>query len=342
MTAVKSLRWGMLFLLSALFVSTGFVSAGLADEASQLLSPEHINAPPVLPVAEDDRAAIVHIQILLDRVNYSPGIIDGKWGPNTERALYWYQRTRKLEATGRVDRTTYEALRAEAGRSAPLIVYEVRQLDLEGPFVSVPPRNYQRKDLDWIGYRSLLEMLSERFHTSSELLMTLNPDVDFDAVEVGQLLHVPYIEVMRMDEFAEKTVHEVVVVPNENYLHALDADGEILFHFPITLGDSYDPDRFERLTVEVIAYAPEFYYQPELHGGPAETERAVLAPGPNSVVGLVWIGLDEPGYGIHGTQSPETIGYATSLGCVRLTNWDAIRLANHLSLGTPVVFRHHS
>jgi hypothetical protein len=49
--------------------------------------------------------------------------------------------------------------------------------------------------------------------------------------------------------------------------------------------------------------------------------------------------LSAPHYGIHGTKSPETIGYATSAGCVRLTNWDVLFLADKVERNTPVRFR---
>jgi lipoprotein-anchoring transpeptidase ErfK/SrfK len=49
--------------------------------------------------------------------------------------------------------------------------------------------------------------------------------------------------------------------------------------------------------------------------------------------------LSKPHYGIHGTSAPETIGYATSNGCIRLTNWDADFLSRRVAPGIPVEFR---
>lgn len=307
---------------------------------STRLTPSTIHAIPALPITgESEESAIVHLQILLDRVNYSPGIIDGAFGQNTERALYWFQEVRGLEATGEVDVATYERLRDEAQTTFLVGIYRVSAEDLEESFVDVPPRNYQRVGMDWLGYGSALEMLSERFHASQELVEKLNPEVDFEALEPGQVLYVPNVEVVHPNERLSGEIDAIVILPDENYLHALDAQGEVLFHFPVTVGTSYEHGRFERMEITGIAYEPEFYYQPGLHGGPSGSSKATLAPGPNSVVGLVWIALDEPGYGIHGTNSPETIGYATSLGCVRLTNWDAIFLANRVQEGIPVYFR---
>ncbi|MBA2661668.1 MAG: murein L,D-transpeptidase [Bradymonadaceae bacterium] len=309
------------------------------------ISIDSVNSEPILDVpAEGEGPAIAHVQILLDRANFSPGMIDGHWGHNTERAVYWFQRAHALEPTGRVDERTYGHLRDEAGIDFLVGIYELTEEDLEGPFVDVPSRNYERTDLEWLGFSSAKEMLSERFHLSPELLEQLNPEIDFEALETGQELNVPNVEIVEFVDqdkasAAATPVASITISKDENYLHALDESGEILFHFPITLGDAYDPERFSSLRVEAIAYEPDFHYQPELHGGPADAEDARIAPGPNSSVGLVWMALDEPGFGIHGTESPDTIGYATSLGCVRLTNWDAVFLANHTPIGTEVEFR---
>jgi len=54
--------------------------------------------------------------------------------------------------------------------------------------------------------------------------------------------------------------------------------------------------------------------------------------------GLVWIALSKDHYGLHGTPEPSTIGRAQSHGCVRLTNWDALKVAALVQPGTKVVF----
>lgn len=84
---------------------------------------------------------------------------------------------------------------------------------------------------------------------------------------------------------------------------------------------------------------PPFHYQPNLLPYvPSDEPSTLLPPGPNSPVGVEWMQLSRPHYGIHGTASPSTIGYASSAGCVRLTNWDAVFLSQHVREGTPVEF----
>lgn len=70
------------------------------------------------------------------------------------------------------------------------------------------------------------------------------------------------------------------------------------------------------------AYDPTFHYQPTLFAEvPDENPEALLQPGPNSPVGVVWMALSKKHYGLHGTSDSESIGYASSHGCIRLTNW---------------------
>jgi lipoprotein-anchoring transpeptidase ErfK/SrfK len=124
-----------------------------------------------------------------------------------------------------------------------------------------------------------------------------------------------------------------------NYVQALAADGSIVFHFPSTLGSKYDPSPDGNWEVVAIARNPTFRYDPTLFSdADASKPRAMLPPGPNSPVGTVWIALSKEHVGIHGTPTPETIGYASSHGCVRLTNWDVEKLADVISPGLAVEF----
>jgi lipoprotein-anchoring transpeptidase ErfK/SrfK len=52
----------------------------------------------------------------------------------------------------------------------------------------------------------------------------------------------------------------------------------------------------------------------------------------------VWINLSAEGYSIHGTAFPGKVSKAESHGCVRLTNWDAERVADRVAKGTQVAF----
>jgi hypothetical protein len=139
-------------------------------------------------------------------------------------------------------------------------------------------------------------------------------------------------------------VAKIIVSKKGFWLHGVDATGKILYHFPSTLGNGYLSSADESPTggfkVTNISWNPAFHYQPTLFAEVSDKKpEAHLPKGPNSPVGVVWMALSKPHFGIHGTSSPETIGYANSHGCVRLTNWDATELGHLISKGTPVVFQ---
>jgi lipoprotein-anchoring transpeptidase ErfK/SrfK len=283
--------------------------------------------------------SVLSAQILLDRALFSPGIIDGRWGKNTEIATYWFQSREGLRPTGRIDRETFDRLARLAGEPRELVrVHRLTASDVEGPFVKIPEDIYDKAKLDCLCYESLTEKLGELFHTSPDLLRKLNPDVELSSLSAGDELRVPNTR----DASAPPagSVARLVVSGAGHYLHALDSAGRILYHFPTTLGSSYDPSPDGTHTVRSITRDPWWHYQPAIleHVDSSEPD-ARIPPGPNNAVGLVWMALSKPHYGIHGTSAPETIGYATSAGCVRLTNWDALFLADRIESGVEVEFR---
>jgi lipoprotein-anchoring transpeptidase ErfK/SrfK len=136
------------------------------------------------------------------------------------------------------------------------------------------------------------------------------------------------------------SVAEIVISDGGHYLHAVDSAGVVLAHFPTTLGSDYAPSPEGAFTITAIAPDPTWHYQPDLLTGVNDWEDpAVIPAGPNNAVGVVWMQLSKPHYGIHGTSDPESIGYVTSHGCVRLTNWDARLLSQRIQPGVEVHFR---
>ena len=325
---------------------TGVDTAGLAEAARS--NPETLgevgrtrdwSAQLQLPLGGDvEGPSVLRAQVLLDRAGFSPGQIDGRWGDNTELAVTWFQKSAGLPATGIVDAATARALTERAGRPRELVT--TRRLtaeDVAGPFVEIPEDVYERAELDRLGYESLGEKLGERFHAAPELLARLNDGVALDSLAAGDTLRVPNVAGARR---ASGTIDRIAISASGGYLHGLGADGRVLFHAPVTVGSSYDPSPEGQLTIESITPDPWWHYQPSILASvPDDQPEARLPPGPNNAVGVVWMALSKPHYGIHGTSAPGTIGYASSAGCVRLTNWDARRLAERVRAGTTVQFR---
>jgi lipoprotein-anchoring transpeptidase ErfK/SrfK len=284
---------------------------------------------------------VLYAQILLDRSPFGPGVIDGKWGKNTEQAVFWLQQQAGLPATGQIDSATYGKLVELAGmpdryvRSVALTAE-----DVAGPFQPLPEDVYEKAKLDCLCYESLAEKLSERFHVTPEVLTQLNQGVSLDGLAAGDSLSVPNLDAEGTDSTAARGIARLVISDQGRYLHALDSAGTILYHFPTTLGSSFYPSPEGRLDVTRITRNPWFHWQPKLLEGVPDTKKpARLPPGPNSPVGVVWIALSKEHFGIHGTNEPASIGYATSSGCVRLTNWDARFLAGMVKAGMAVEFR---
>jgi len=283
--------------------------------------------------------SVLRVQVLLDRVLFSPGMIDGSWGKNTSVAVYWFQAREGLAATGVVDSATFARLHLLAGRPSEYVVRRaLTAADVRGPFVELPSSIYAQAELNCTCYESLSEKLTELFHVRVELLRQLNPRVALNSLKAGDSINVP--NVRDADAPPRGTVETLVVSGPDHYLQALDGAGRIIYQFPTTVGSSYDPSPEGSFHVLRVTENPWWHYQPAiLHHGHEDAPEAHIPPGPNSAVGRVWMTLSAEHYGIHGTKSPETIGYAVSAGCVRLANWDALYLARRITPGTPVVFR---
>ncbi|MEO8505603.1 MAG: L,D-transpeptidase [Acidobacteriota bacterium] len=272
------------------------------------------------------------VQTALARAGFSPGELDGRLGRNAERALRSFQETHGLRPSGKPDKATRAALAAAAPGEATA-AYRIADADVAGPFVAVLPDDMMEKaKLPALGYTSVLEELAERVHAQPALLQRLNPRATWRADED---IVVPNIAPV---EPASKAAR-IVVSKSASTLRALDSAGKILFFAPVTAGSEHDPLPLGQWKVRGVARNPTFAYNPELFwDSNADQAKAKLAAGPNNPVGVVWIDLDKEHYGLHGTAEPGKVGHAESHGCVRLTNWDAERVAAMVAPGTPVVF----
>jgi lipoprotein-anchoring transpeptidase ErfK/SrfK len=302
------------------------VPRGPAFDAGAINNPSQ---PDVSP--GHSASGVVRAQILLDRAHFSCGEIDGNFGSNLQKTVAAYQQDRQLPTTGILDAATWSALNAD---TAPVLMdYTITAEDEQGPFIKVPTDMMEQAKLAALGYSSPLEELAERFHASPALLRTLNAQVDFTKAE--QTLTVPNVLRMPPGKAAN-----VVVSKSESSVRAYEADGKLLAFYAVTIGSQHDPLPVGDWKILGVSRNPEFHYNASLFWNAKNPdEKAVIKPGPNNPVGLVWIDLSKEHYGIHGTPEPSAIGHTTSHGCIRLTNWDAVELAAMVKPGTPAVLK---
>jgi lipoprotein-anchoring transpeptidase ErfK/SrfK len=274
----------------------------------------------------------LRVQVLLDRQAFSPGEIDASLGANTKKAMDAFAQAQSLPD----DATPDALLNALGGSSlAPLVAHTIADAEVAGPFTpEIPNDMMEQAQLPALDYRSPLEALAEQFHVSPALLQQLNPGASFEA---GTEIQVPNIATNDQPSVPGSVV--VSVSRDGGILKVRAQTGQIVMAAPVTSGSEHDPLPLGNWKVTSVQRNPKFHYNPDLFwdANPAHS-KATLPPGPNSPVGVLWIGLDREHYGIHGTAEPSTIGHTTSHGCVRLTNWDAMRLASLVKTGTAVVF----
>ena len=277
------------------------------------------------------------VQILLDRAGFSPGVMDGRWGSNSTKALVAFQTAHGLQPTGKVDPATWQALLV-AG-SQVLVPYTITPDDVKGPFYKIPEDMDAKAKLPALGYSSPLDMLAERFHSTEDFLQKLNPGARFDVA--GQQLRVPAVRQVTPPQKGQTPPDGTqIVVSKSARTLTVQGPGGVLFFAPVTAGSEHDPLPLGDWKVKGISLNPTFNYNPALFwdAEPSDT-KAKIPPGPRNPVGVVWIDLSKEHYGIHGTPVPRMIGKSFSHGCVRLTNWDALTVAGLVKPGTPVLFR---
>lgn len=275
-------------------------------------------------------------QVWLDRLGFSPGEIDGALGPNLKRTIASFQRARNLPVTEKPDTVTLSVLSQQA--QAPIFaIYRIAPEDLAGPFTVIPKKLNQQSALPALGYTSPTEALAERFHVSPKTLAKLNPGVRLAA---GQALRVPNVlPPPALGEKAPTAAGRIVVSKSQSSLEAFGGDGALLFRAPVSSGSDHDPLPIGSWKVKGVAKDPVFHYNPKLFwDADSKDVKSTVPAGPNNPVGVVWIDLDKDHYGLHGTPEPSNVGHTQSHGCVRLTNWDAQRVAALVAPGTPVVF----
>ena len=297
-----------------------------------------------------------HAQVLLDVAGFPAGVIDGKKGMSFGQAIKGFQSAKGLTVNGTLDGPTRTALLAQNRASTVMVKLSAEQV--AGPFM---PHKWLSAfvwpKLPGLYYRNMLEKLAEEYHTTPEAIIALN---GADAmIGAGQTLRLPNVApasrdygnsakgdvvgLMNLLNVAAGDIAgtSIVVDKSEGVLKVMGDGDKIVAQFPVTMGSSHDPLPIGEWKVTTYAFLPPFHYQPNLFWDAKDkgADDQMLKPGPNGPVGVAWLDLNKEHYGIHGTPTPETIGRAESHGCIRMTNWDVLRLSQMLKPGFKAVFQ---
>ena len=319
---------------------------------------------PGAPGSEID-GTVFHAQVLLDVAGFPTGVIDGKKGMVYQQALRGFQQARGLKVTGELDGPTRAALLQDKRPAVRQL--KLTEADVSGPFVyPFPDDPAAQEKLQGLHYRNMLEKVAERFHTTPRAIVALNgpdkligpgqvlvlPNVLPASRDYGQTVDQKQAQLLSLYNVAAQQPQGsfVVVDKSEGVMKVFagevpagntvkPTDGKIIAQFPVTMGSKKYPLPIGRWKATNYSFLPPFKYQPDILQNAKSDEEHDLPPGPNGPVGVAWLDLTKEHYGIHGTNSPETIGRAESSGCIRLANWDVIRLSRMMKPGFTAIFQ---
>ena len=323
--------------------------------------------------------AAARLQIFLDRSNFSPGKIDGRYNEFTWKALGLYRQSRgeqpPTHQSGAKGNAAPDINGLDIARVEPVfITYSVTQADLQSSG-KLPASPKEQAKLKALLYRDPADAIAEKFHCDVHFLEQLNPGKT-KSIKPGDQLRVPNVEPFELGTVKEikpgseintpaanelpdepdKTPREqhptsqnpaatsasssstssVKIYTKTNMLEVFEGDRSIAA-YPVTIGSAQTASPIGDWKVKGVARWPRFRYDEKmLKHGQRSGHFHMLPPGPRSPVGVLWIALNKKGIGIHGTASPDSIGHSASHGCIRLANWDVVRLAGRVKFGTPV------
>ncbi len=320
-----------------------------------------------------DIEAATRLQIFLDRANFSPGKIDGRYNDLTRKALALYRESRGEQPQPppvqphAKSNTPPDVNGLDLASVNPVFVpYTVTEADLQS-IGALPKEPAQQAKLKFLPYRDAADAIAEKFHSDIHFLEQLNPG-KLKTIKAGDQLMVPNVEPFELasvkdikpgSEVSPQAANEIedqpdakaetsgenkgatanVVIKIDTKANILEVrEGEkLIAAYSVTVGSAQTASPIGEWKVRRITKMPTFRYDKEmLKHGQRSGNFYLLPPGPRNPVGVMWIALNKKGIGIHGTNDPGSIGHAASHGCIRLSNWDVVRLATKIKSGDSV------
>ncbi len=309
------------------------------------------------PIGDD----ATRLQIFLDQANFGPGVVDGKIGLFSELAVKSWNEVNghPLDDWSAVNTAAREAI------TNPYAVALVPEITSEWVNAKLSTKRNEQAKAKRMAYRSIAEFMSERYHTDIPTLIRLNPEIKIYGLQPKTSINVPNVTPFLVEELTDRAWKELedlsdryvvvdtkmnqvrifaaaprpAIVADPNAPTAPVANASLLASFPITPGKPQFI-KFGSWKLHNMVALPWWRYDQQLlDTGKRSDDALMIPPGPNSPVGIIWCGTTRPGIGMHGTSDPETIGRSRSSGCIRLCNWDAIRLPTLIRPGATVEIR---
>lgn len=313
------------------------------------------------------------LQIFLDNANFGPGKIDGQQGEFTRKALTLYRQAKELPPAAETkSKAPLDTNGLDLSGIDPVFTTYTVTADDVANVGELPSGPVAQAKVKHLPYATVAEAVAERFHCDLRFFKTLNPKKT-DKLKAGDPVSVPNVKPFELkdvkslqpgSEAKALTANElgeekepptdnaskkssdseshsnaklsIHVGVKDEMLEVL-ADGKVAAAFPVTVGSQQTASPIGNWTVRAIAKMPNFRYDPlMLNKGERGSNAHLLPPGPNNPVGVLWIALNKKGIGIHGTNDPDSIGRNASHGCIRLANWDVVKLAELVKPGVPV------
>jgi lipoprotein-anchoring transpeptidase ErfK/SrfK len=337
----------LLFIAIVLGAAGLRLKPALADAQPDISESAGIPAGITAEPEKGDLETHLRVQIFLDGKSFGPGKLDGQIGEFTRKAVEAYNEVNGIDPV-----EDWGPILRSAEKVVPNIytTYTVKKEDFRFVSNGLPFKPSQQSKRRYMGYRSLAELIAERFHTDERFLEKINEGSikNIYNLKVGSEVKVPnvtpflienvpkHLEFEEDPEFSERSV---IVDTKKKQARFFEADGSILATFPITPGQQKFI-HYGEWTVDNMVTTPAFRWDKSmLTKGKRSKEYYTIPSGPNNPVGVLWAGISKQGIGLHGTNSPQTIGRATSAGCIRFANWDAMRLSTLIRPGCKVTIK---
>ncbi|WP_411825838.1 L,D-transpeptidase family protein [Luteolibacter sp. AS25] len=321
-------------------------------------APLSVNPIELKPTGEN----AVRLQIFLDHMNFGPGVIDGKIGQFSELAVKSWN-----EANGYpIDSWREVNLAAQRSVPNPFATAIVPAVVKDWVNPNLPYKKAEQAKVKRMSYRSNGEFMSERYHTDVPYLISLNSSSKINNLSSGDSIIVPNVSAFQIENLTgaafkedealsqrhavidtklnqvriyEANLRALIVADPEADTPARVANQSLVAVFPITPGKPQFI-RYGKWKMQNAVELPVWRYdQTLLDTGKRSNNSLNIPGGPNNPVGVLWCGLSKPGIGMHGTSDPETIGRSRSSGCIRLANWDIVRIPGMLRPGCSVEIR---